>query len=479
MESRPQGRDGACVSRMRLSDTFRFSLANLVQRKLRTALTMIGVAVGTGAIVLMVSFGVGLQNELVNLFESGESLLMINVIPFKFNLFAGRPRAQKMRPFSDDDLKKIAAVDGVQAAWPDLQLRLRYEVDKSGSTTPVYAIPIESLTQPMRDMLVAGEWWDGKRQDVVVSLELLRKVKARQAGTQGEQHDAPDPTITPAEAQTFLGKELSFVFGGSEGGEGTSSATPPPGLAIDGPDDKGKRRVKCRIVGVYDEVKVGGFDSGVYIPYPFGKLLRVIAPPQWRFTEEGGMQPMKQGEYLSIIAKARSIEEMPRVIERLEALEYNTLTVKDLISVIDKFTLALKAGLGCLGGIGLLVAFFGIVNTMFMAILERTREIGMLKALGARDRDVRRFFLYEAAAIGLLGALAGLGGGWLLSMLMNLLARTFVLKGERFANWHLFQVSFWMAAGSIAFGVLVACAAGLLPAIRASRLDPVTALRHE
>ncbi len=466
---------------MRLRDTVRFSLGNLRQRKLRSFLTMVGVAVGTGAIVLMVSFGVGLRNTLVGELESGESLLMIQVMSINIDLFGGGgvKTKEKFRRLTDEDVKEMSAIPGVRAAWPDLQMQVRYEIDKTGGRTTVHPTPVEAATQMMRQALVAGAWWDGKGQDAIVPLDIVRRTKSKQTKLEGPEEEAAPQALTRQDSEALIGKSIVFLFGGKEGGGGTAPKDPPKGIVVEGPDDKGRRRVTFRIAGVYDEEKMGGMAHGVYIPLDPGRGLRVLGPPQWAPREDGEVAPLEEGEYFAIVVKAASIKEMPAVQARLKELKYFTFTVQDMIKFVEKATLALEAGLACLGGIGLLVAFFGIVNTMVMAILERTREIGMLKALGARDRDVGLVFLGEAAAIGFLGALGGLGAGWGGSMLMNVLARSFVLKGDRFDDTRLFQVSPVLAMLAIAFGVVVACAAGLLPAIRASRLDPVTALRHE
>src|SRR4029077_6057044 len=122
------------------------------------------------------------------------------------------------------------------------------------------------------------------------------------------------------------------------------------------------------------------------------------------------------------------------------------------------------------------VSLFGIANTMAMAVLERTREIGIMKALGARNGDIGRLFLAEAAAIGVLGGLTGLGVGGLIGKLLNLIAHA---AFELPAHVSLFHVSLWLAVGSVVFSVFVSVVAGWLPARRAARMEPVAAVRFE
>ena len=156
-----------------------------------------------------------------------------------------------------------------------------------------------------------------------------------------------------------------------------------------------------------------------------------------------------------------------------------TITINDILQVIGIFFVVVKLILGFFGSIGLVVAIFGIANTMVMAVIERTREIGVLKALGARNRDVRRLFLAEACTIGFGGGLMGVGGGWLIGAVLNAAAAFFFkeqLGGESYA---FFQLSSWLILGAIGIATFVAAVAGIYPAARAARLDPVESLRVE
>ncbi|MEK7867499.1 MAG: ABC transporter permease [Planctomycetota bacterium] len=465
---------------MRILDTLRFAVANLFRHKLRSALTMIGVAIGAGAIVVMLSLAEGLKSELVQVLSSGDNLQTLQVMPMKVEInFNPRKAKQPFRIYKDDDIEKLRAIPGVKAAWPNLQLfPLCERDDKSESTppngvsveraesTPLHAVPIEAVSPYLRESLIAGSWWKGDGPEVVVPLWFLRK---RVPDDDTGKVKPKDPTRE--EAAAAVGTSITLVF---------SRRDPevPPSLAVEGPDDKGRRRVRCRISGVYDSKKAGGTERGLWIPLAFGKSLQGLAEAQLAFTDAGPVM-LKAGEYSMVFVRANSVGELPRVKERVEALGYPTFTVQEAILMVDKATIVLQAALSCVGGIALLVAFFGIVNTMIMAILERTREIGMLKALGARNRDIRRIFVLEAAGIGLSGALTGALGGWVIGLLTNLIAFKAYFEERGFEQIDLFLTRAWFVSGSVGFGVFVACAAGLLPAIRAARLDPVTALRNE
>jgi putative ABC transport system permease protein len=128
--------------------------------------------------------------------------------------------------------------------------------------------------------------------------------------------------------------------------------------------------------------------------------------------------------------------------------------------------------------VALFVAALGIVNTMVMSILERTREIGVMKAIGASDAEIRTIFFAEAATIGAVGAVCGLILGWLVTRLANAVVNIrFLPAGEEPVN--LFYFPLWLILGAVGFSIVVSLLAGLYPAGRAARVDPVKALRHD
>jgi len=123
-------------------------------------------------------------------------------------------------------------------------------------------------------------------------------------------------------------------------------------------------------------------------------------------------------------------------------------------------------------------ASLGIVNTMVMSIIERTREIGVLKSLGAEERDIRLLFLAESGMIGTIGALVGILFGWLITRVASVVAHS-IMEREGIPKFELFALPLWLILTAFLFGLLVSLVAGLYPAARAARVDPVEALRNE
>ncbi len=139
----------------------------------------------------------------------------------------------------------------------------------------------------------------------------------------------------------------------------------------------------------------------------------------------------------------------------------------------------IKIMLSSVGGLALLVASLGIVNTMIMSIYERTREIGTLKAIGASRGDIRLMFMIEAGLIGFIGGIVGLAGGWGLGKVLNRAIAWYIEQEKLPIRGNFFVVTPQLALAALGFAALVGILAGLYPANRASKLDPLLALRHE
>lgn len=164
--------------------------------------------------------------------------------------------------------------------------------------------------------------------------------------------------------------------------------------------------------------------------------------------------------------------------DSIKAMGYRTFSFVDEFNEMRKFFRYFNLGLSMVGIIALITASLGIVNTMVMSILERKREIGVLKSLGADDSDIRRMFLIESGLIGTIGATVGIVFGWIITRVATAIAHSFMAK-EGVPLFELFAFPLWLLAGAIGFGLLVSLGAGLYPASRAARVDPVQALRQD
>jgi ABC-type antimicrobial peptide transport system permease subunit len=185
--------------------------------------------------------------------------------------------------------------------------------------------------------------------------------------------------------------------------------------------------------------------------------------------------------YSAAIVHTQTLNDATRVSKEVEDSGFSSATLQTFLDQVNRIFTVMQVMLSSVGLLALLVASIGIVNTMIMAIYERTREIGVLKALGSSNGDVLRMFMVEAGLIGLLGGIVGVVSGWALGLGLNYAIREYI-KNQQIpipVDAPFFVVTWELVAGALVFATLVGIAAGLYPAFRAARLDPLAALRHE
>jgi len=182
--------------------------------------------------------------------------------------------------------------------------------------------------------------------------------------------------------------------------------------------------------------------------------------------------------YPSVVVRVKGPEHTQDVEERIKSMGFSAFSLNDALQGAKRAFIILDIVLSLIGSIALAVSSLGIMNTMVMSILERTREIGIMKAIGGSDGDIRRIFLIEASAIGFLGGVAGIVLGWAVGRAINFGANIYIQQ-QGGTPGNLFSLPFWLIGGAIGFSIAVSLLAGSYPAARAARLDPIRALRHD
>jgi putative ABC transport system permease protein len=178
-----------------------------------------------------------------------------------------------------------------------------------------------------------------------------------------------------------------------------------------------------------------------------------------------------------LLAKVDNSEHLEQVADEIEDLDLGTITSEDVLGFIGTIFGIIQAVLGAFGFIALGVASLGIINTLIMAIYERTREIGVMKAVGASKTTIHTLFTLEGAAIGFIGGIIGVGIGYGIGFIINRISHTTFLRDFELIDISMFP--WWLILGVIALSTVIAVVASLYPAHRASQLNPVDALRYE
>jgi putative ABC transport system permease protein len=470
---------------MRFGDVSRLALENLWRTRLRTVLTTLGVVIGIGALVSMVSFGSGLQHNIAREFRELELFTSIQVLPGDIDL--SDPIASGMHALEgdvvtldDETLEAIRTIPGVRLAYPEVSFPARLTLDDGETETSVRALPSELGEFKPFSELPYGRFFDSNEEAaIVVSQNLLEDMGIRLT-------DVPDPARRAREDTTrtyrmlhsseVLGRSLTLHTSVIDAGALMRSITkleiPTGDLPIR------EEETVLTIVGILE--RSGGFSGlgfGGQAIIPSGTaegIPRLAVTSVWDLLGGGG----GASGYSSISVRVESMKDLDAVGQAIEDMGLSTLTIADQLEEVRSAFVIMDALLGAVGTIALFVAGLGIANTMVTSILERTREIGVMKAIGGGEWDIRRIFFVEAAVIGLMGGVLGLLLGWLVTRLANVIANAYI-RPYGVAATNLFYMPLWLTLGAVGFSVVVSLLAGIYPAARAARVDPVTALRHD
>jgi putative ABC transport system permease protein len=468
---------------MKLPDLGELAVRNLRESILRNSLTTIGISVGVASLVAMLSLGIGLQQLASRrLMKSG--LFDTVVVTSRRDLRNSNrgedrsgPAPGESRILDEPTRVEIEHLPNVLEAYPDIRFitELRYE-DKP-HLTMVAALPSSAQSNDAFEAVQGRFFSSDMAPEVVIQKTFAEELlgKAPQPGL--------DETNVAALAAPLLGKELTMRYAQREAPQVAPSRAEnsAPG------GDQGlagaaysvvSRELKLKIVGVADldpESMRGPTRARVFLPLKLAESLHVMQPTDLReISRAAGDQPV----YSSVSVRVKNPSGVQPVEDAIKKMGFNTFSILDASRSIQQFFKVLDVFLGIFGSLALAVAFIGIVNTLVMAILERRREIGIMKAIGASDGDVKRLFFAEAGAMGILGGIVGVALGWAIGQVINL-GTNIYLKRQSFPPEHFWAVPWWLVVFAVLFSFLVSLAAGLYPAGRAARLDPVQALRYE
>lgn len=442
---------------MKFLDLVSLVFYNLSRRKGRVVLTAIGVVIGTAAVVILVSLAVGLQKNATSQLWGINDLSSIEVYPgyieaasnsgMSSGLKGGGGGTDSMKYLTPSAIESIKGITGVKQVIIEDYLQNGSELvfGKLHNYGNIMGVDVNDLadmglsvssgtTQLDKGTAIIGSWVGQSFYDP----------KARPG----------DDPVTPPD---LLGQQVKM----------TIYKYTADGQMI-------QKTVSIRVVGILSTTK-GSADSTIYM-----RLDDVTAFNEW--SRGTRINRNKEG-YSMLKVKAEDAKSVIDITEAINDLGYQAYTPQSTVESINSFFLVLQVVFGGVGAIALLVAAIGIANTMTMAILERTREIGIMKAIGAKNKDILSIFLGEAAGIGLVGGIGGVIIGWVSSKLLNVIAISYFSSQTSSAmGTSLSMVTstpIWLVGFALVFSIIVGLLSGLVPAIQAASLIPVNALKYE
>ena len=452
---------------MKARDLMELAARNLREAALRNSLTTMGVAVGVASLVAMLSLGVGLQAlASQRLTRSGLFDAVFVTSPRGFGGPGGGPaRAAQFKdakPLDEDARQQLARIPNVLEVYPQIRFATQVKLEASSTNTSVLGLPESSRSGGAFEGMKGSFFSSAQAQEVILQTDFAKELAT-----------APE---------SLVGKELTLRYAernSAPSGDGAGSILDAMAGALGGGISVAPREKTFRIVGIIDSDPSAGFGgfggARVFLPLATAEGLHAAQPSDLQSLMSSG--PSKP-TYLALTVRARSPKDVQAIEDATKKMGFLAFSLLDATKGLRIFFTVFDLLLGLFGSLALTVASLGIINTLVMAILERRREIGVLKALGATDGDVRRLFFAEAGVMGFAGGILGVGGGCAIGRALTF-GTAIYLKRQDLPSVSVSSVPWWLALGAIGFAVLVSLAAGLYPASRAAKLNPVEALRYD
>jgi len=434
---------------MSISDMLSMAFLNLWRRKMRAFLTVLGMVIGVASIVVMVSLGIGIRQATVDSFAGTGSLTTIRVSSYSWvdnGNGGGTSRQTELNRKSVSAFKKIEGVQGV------MPLVTAYGMLKSGR----YAADVSILGITKEDAeefgieLGEGEMpgKSGSTYEMALGSWVLNDFYDSTTYRQALDSKG-NPRVTSSSRM-----QLTFDYRNIR----------PNDIGFSDPDDTTQQPLG----GLY-KVKVTGVMSNENNDFSYYCLMDMEQLVKLAKANKDYIG-FDNTKYDTVLVKCEEIEDVKTVKAAIEDMGYGTYSLQDAVEMAEESTKNVQYLLGAIGGVALLVAAIGIMNTMMMSIFERTKEIGIIKVLGCRIDNIAGLFLTESAYIGLFGGALGLGLSYGVGAILNQFLANSGLRSI---------IPAYLAFGAVGFSIIVALVAGMYPAVRAMKLSPLAAIRNE
>jgi putative ABC transport system permease protein len=457
-------------------DLFELAVRNLRQSKLRNGLTTVGISVGVASLVAMLSLGVGLQ-QLATKRLAGSGMFDTVFVTSKQD-FRGFDREQDQKdqhpenaPVLDDAARdKMAHLQYVTEVEPEI--RVMGEIVYGGQTHYgfVTGLPMSARENEAFDNL-QGKFFSRSDAEEVILLNDFAK------------------ELAPQNPKVLIGQEVTLRYGEHQPLAADSETSGRPQLSgeqSDGSNPKGgdsygfsvvRKTQELKVVGIVDEEPYGGMRTvsrgRIFLPVDLTAKLNMAEFSDMRSSLRGHGRT-----YMTLTVRVKDPAKVAQVQDAIKQMGFRTFSVLDATKSLRRFFTVLDLFLGIFGSLALAVATLAIINTLVMAVLERRREIGVMKAIGASDGDVKRLFFAEAGAMGFFGGVLGIVLGFAIGKAINL-GTGIYLHNHQLPAEAVWIMPPWLIGAAIVFSIVVSLLAGLYPASRAARLDPVQTLKYE
>lgn len=451
---------------MRFLDLLTMSINNLRRRKVRTALTVLGVVIGTASVVVMVSLGIGLNALMMEMYSSYGSMTAIEIYNYGNN--GNNGTNDNPLYLTDDTVKEFLRIPHVTSASPVLETNVILKQGVYETNTSINGVTREFMEQIP---LGQGKLPDPKSTDMefIYGNAVVQWFQNSKTG-KGYWDTQELPDIDYMNKPMFVIFDTDAYYQSRNGGNG------------DGTPVKAPKKYLIRTAGVVE----GGIDD--YNSYAYGVYtdidqLKTQLKKIYKKNPIPGQPTNKKGKpysyfiYNQAYVYVDDMENVTAVQKAITDMGFQANSQMEWIEQSQQTYNMIQLVLGGIGAISLFVAAIGIANTMMMSIYERTKEIGVIKVLGCDLRTIRNMFLLESGFIGFMGGVIGVAISYGIGFIMNhFLGIGQIMTGQA---GDISRIPLWLAAAAVVFAIFVGMAAGFFPSLRAMHLSPLAAIRNE
>ncbi|MDR1604589.1 MAG: ABC transporter permease [Gracilibacteraceae bacterium] len=431
---------------MKWNDIFQMGASNLLRRKTRTLLTVLGVIIGAASIIIMLSIGFGLKASIHAQLGGTSGLTVIQV---HSRGVGDAVKAKKQLALDAAAVESFKELEHVEAVSPQKKATFHFMSGRYMGDLTVAGVDSAQM-EALGFKLDKGNLIRAKSDEMIFGYYAMYSLydPKRSEGADGDTSKPPLVDVMLDKVQMTMDLQYEDKKSGAVSGY--------------------KSKVyKTHTVGVTTDTSAYAWD--VYMD--IAALTRLIKESE----KAAGKQPGKEEKYDAILVKVDEVENVTVVQEIIEGMGYKPSSNAEYLKSIESSFNTMQMALGGIGAISLIVAAIGITNTMIMSIYERTREIGVIKVVGAAISDIRALFLFEAGLIGLSGGAAGVGLSYGVSHLLNIM----LASSDESGGAPVSVIPPWLVLAALGVSFLVGIVSGYLPARRAMNLSALQAIKTE
>ncbi|MGL4344411.1 MAG: ABC transporter permease [Cellulosilyticaceae bacterium] len=449
---------------MKTSDLIMMSIRSLWRRKLRTCLTILGVVIGASSIILMLSLGIAMDANFREQMSQMSSLTLIDVYSNSY----GDPNAPKL---DDKAIETLSKIPNVEMVIPNLRTNVYLEFGKYRTSWQV-----EVRGMSVEEMAIMGYKVDEGREMAQGDLKVIfvgEEIR-RQFTKQGKEIDWRNP---PEPLALEVGKDKLKVNVAE-----LDYRTGKPIQSQDGKSVKPPKPWQVTVEGLFGPENYETMYTAIVPKALYEEI--VDAQDKYRkqlYGKDYNKEQEKYDKYRDLKVKVASEKEVQTVQQAIRDAGFEAYSPMEYIEEMKKVSNSIQIILGGIGAISLFVAAIGITNTMMMSIYERTREIGIMKVIGARITDIKKMFLVEALMIGAIGGLIGVIFSYLISFLINKFGPQIAgeLASMMGGGSYISLIPLWLSAAALVFSTCIGLVSGYFPARRAMKLSALSAIKTE